>query len=152
MNAQTPPNKPDVNTYIEKFVKLRDKRDAIKEKHKEELKPFTEMLDALGGILLDHLNANGIDRVGAAAGTAHKILKKSVTIADKEAFWTFVVTSGKWELIDYKASPTGVGEFLAEQEVAAAQAAAAGQPPPAIAAPPGVNYVTHYEVGVRRPT
>ena len=150
MNAQTPPKR-DVNTYIEKFVKLRDKRDEIKERHKEELKPLTEMLDALGDVLLGHLNANGIDRVGAPAGTAHKILKKSATIADKEAFWAFVVTSGTWELIDYKASPTAVAEFIAEQELAVTQAVAAGQTPPAIAAPPGVNYVTHFEVGVRRP-
>lgn len=125
---------PQFDKRVEQFVKLRDKIRGIKEKQKEELTPYTDALEQLNGILLGHLITVGADNVGTANGTVYKTAKKSASIADMDAFWTYVVTQGAFDMVDKKANPTAVEEFIE----------ANGSPPP------GVNWNVVDVVGVRR--
>src|SRR6185437_12062529 len=144
MNAITP-QPIDFDTRVGQYVKLRDKIKEIKDKHKAELKPYAEALEQLNGMLLQHLNSVGADSVKATSGTVYRTLDKKASVADKSAFWTWVVTQGKFEFIDYKANVTAVFDFIGEQ-VEAAKGDPSIQPAP----PPGVNVSSSYEVGVRR--
>lgn len=125
---------PQFDKRVDQFIKLRDKIKAIKEKHKEELAPFNEGLESLNSILLGHLNSVGADNVGTACGTVYKTAKKSASIADMDAFWTYVITQGAFDMVDKKANPTAVEEFIETN----------GAPPP------GVNWNVVDVVGVRR--
>jgi hypothetical protein len=147
MSDQAPPLVPaiDVNKRTDQFVRLRDKIRDIKDKHKAELKPYNEALEKLGGMLLDYLNQINVDSVRADAGTPHKVTERSAAIADKEAFWTWVVTQGKWEFLDYKANVTAVHSFIEEQTEKAKE-----DPTVVPSAPPGVNYSERYKIGVLR--
>jgi hypothetical protein len=135
----------DVNKRTGQFVRLRDKIRDIKEKHKAELKPYNEALEQLGNMLLGYLNDIGVESVRADAGTPHKVTERYASIADKEAFWTWVVTQGKWEFLDYKANVTAVHQFIEEQTEKAKE-----DPAVVPSAPPGVNYTERYKIGVLR--
>lgn len=146
MNAHTPVVA-DINVRIEQYVRLRDKIKEIKDKQKNELKPFNEMLEQLNGVILAHLDATKVESVRADGGTAFKSLEKSASIADKSAFWSWVVLTGSWEMIDYKANAVAVGDYIEKLIEENKQ-----DPTVQIAAPPGVNYTTTWEVNVRRPS
>jgi len=138
---------PDINVRVGQFVKLRDKIREIKERQKNELKPYNETLEQLSGIILGLLNKSGAESVRTDGGTAYKKLVKSATLADKSAFLDFVRNHDAWELLDYKANAPAVSEYIAEKV-----AAAEHDPSIIPAAPPGVNYSETWEVGINRPT
>ena len=124
----------DIDKRVGQFVQLRDKINEIKEKHKQELAPFNEALEKLNSLLLNHLNQIGGDSVKTAQGTVYKTVKKSASIADKTAFWAYVVANADWDLIDYKANVSAVAEHAEDKGTL----------------PPGVNLTQNSLVGVRR--
>src|SRR5262249_32601323 len=101
---------------------------------KVEMAPYRETLEKLNSVLLQHLTDVGADRVGSSSGTVYRTEKKTAPVADKSVFWTFVTEHGNWDLIDYKANPTAVADYMKQHS----------------APVPGVNYTVRYEVGVRR--
>lgn len=127
-------NNVDFDKRVEQYVALRDKISVIKEKHKAELEPYTEHLEKLNAMLLGHLNTVGADKVGTEHGTVYKTIKKSASVADMTAFWEYVVTNGDFDMVDKRANPTAVEEYIKTQGVP----------------PPGVNWNVFPLVGVRR--
>ena len=127
----------DMEKRIGQFVKLRDKRDEIKNRHEEELKPISEALEMLKGELSRGLDAQNIASAKTPCGTASFSTKASAALADKSAFWTYVVATGNFDLLDYKANVTAVTAHIEKNGGVA---------------PPGVNYTTFRDVNVRRPT
>lgn len=124
----------DLEKYTTKYVQL---RDLIKEREaafKKELAPAKEMLERLNGMLLDHLNRIGVDSVSSGGGTVYRTTHVSVTMPDPGAFREFVIENAEFDLADIRPNKTAVTDWLEEKA----------------ALPPGVNYTTSYEVGVRR--
>ena len=125
---------PKIDKRVEQYVMLRDRIKDIKEKHKLELAPFNETLEKLNGVLLGHLIAIGADKVGTGAGTVYRTKKKSASIADMAAFWTYVQAQGDYDLVDRKANAVAVEAHIQDR----------GTPPP------GVNFTVVDVVGVQR--
>lgn len=124
----------DVETRVRQYVEL---RDLIKTKEKEfqdMIAPYREALHDLNSSLLNHLNTTKVNSVSTSAGTFYRTSKKTASLADGDAFWTFVVTQGLWGLVDRRANVTAVEDYIKQH----------GTPPP------GVNYNVRQEVGVRR--
>lgn len=124
----------DFDKRVGQYIALRDKIKAIKDKQKLELAPYTETLEKLNGVLLGHLNTVGGDRVGTSHGTVYKTIKKSASIADASAFWTYVVTAGDFDMVDKKANATAVEAYIKANKTT----------------PPGVNFSVLEVVGVQR--
>lgn len=127
----------DIEKRVEQFIKLRDLKAKIEERHKEELKPINRVMEQLKEVMAKGLDALNVDSAKTACGTVSFSSKASAALADKSAFWTYVVTTGQFDLLDYKANVTAVKEHIEKNQ---------GQ------APPGVNYTVFRDVGVRRPT
>jgi len=127
---------PNFEKRAGQYVKLRDMKKAIEDKHKEELKPINETLEQLNGVLLAHLNTVGADSVATALGTVSKTTKKTASIADMSAFWNFVVSQGDFDLLDKKANVTAVEAYIEANK----------------STPPGINFSTVEKVNVRRKT
>lgn len=127
------------------YIALRDHIKKIKDRHKDELRQPTEILEQLNSVLLGHLNANGLQNAATASGTVYKSYKKSASIADMTAFWTYVVTQNEWDLIDKKANATAVEDYINKQIEAAKL-----DPTIVPAPPPGVNWTVLEVVGVQR--
>lgn len=124
----------DISKRVEQYVRLRDKIKALDDEHKLKMKPYKEALEKLNGSMLTHLMQIGAENVRTEHGTVYRNTKTSATLADPDAFMSFVVENEAWDLMDRKANVTAVRDYLAENN----------------ALPPGVNFNQTVEVGVRR--
>jgi len=131
---QNPPQPPDFNHRVTQFIQLRDKIKAIKDKHKEELKPYEEGKEALEAYIMQWLQALKLEHAATEAGTAYLSTKVSATVKDMAEFWKYVQTNGLFDLVDKRANAPAVTAHIKQH----------GAPPP------GVNYSTMLSLGVRR--
>ena len=118
----------------EMYIKLRDTKKAKDAEHKKSLEKLTAAMLRLEGALLEFLDANGVQNVASAAGTAFKMTEVSATVADKEAFMAFVKETDQYEALDVKCNKTFAKDYVEENQ----------EPPP------GVKYTTIAAVGVQR--
>lgn len=125
----------DINKRVEQYVMLRDQIKEKDDAHKEAMKPAKDALEKLGNLLMDHLNTAGVESVKAAGGTFYKSSKKSASLADADAFMTFVIEKEAFHLLDRKANSTAVEDFTRENGVL----------------PPGVKFSVVSTINVRRP-
>lgn len=136
---------PNFEKRIEQYVKLRDEIKRLDDEHKSKMKPYRDTLEQLNGVILQGLQATNSDSAATAAGTAYRTTKPSASIADATAFWSFVTTQGYWDLLDKRANITAVKDYIEQQEELAKSDPTIKPGPP-----PGINYTTKVEVGVRR--
>ena len=126
---------PNVAKAIGQYVALRDRKRAIEAQHKEQLKPFTQVMDELEGKLLEYMQQIGSNSIATDLGTAYQITKQSATIKDGAAFREWIIGHQRFDLIDWRANAKHVFEYIVEHKVQ----------------PPGLNCNTMVSVGFRRP-
>jgi len=126
----------DVNKLVDHYVQLRDRKRELEKLHKDQLKPYNKLMDEIGNTLLAYLQQIGADNVSTPGGTVHQITKRSATIRDGASFRAFVIDNDEFDLVDWRANPAAVFDYIKEND---------GQ------MPPGVNASTFTSVGVRRP-
>ena len=124
----------DVEKRVEQFIKLRDLKAELVERHKDELKPVTETMEMIKEELKGALNAVNATNMKTQVGTVSLTIKASASAADINAFWTWVITQGAFDMLDKKPNVTAITEYVKQNGVA----------------PPGVNYSTYQDIGVRR--
>jgi hypothetical protein len=134
MSEITPTPTIDVEKRVEQYIKLRDLKAEIKEKHESELKPVTETMVMIEDELRQALNSANATNMKTHAGTVSINNKASASAADISAFWTWVVTQGAFDMLDKKPNVTAITEYVKQHGVA----------------PPGVNYNVFQGIGVRR--
>jgi hypothetical protein len=124
----------NIDELVGQYVKLRDKLKEAEDAHKNKTRNAREYLDLLNAKLLQRLNEVGGEGVKTKHGTVYRTTKKSASIADGGAFKTFVQQNRLFDLVDWKANANAVADYIDEKE----------------APPPGINFSTHFTVGVRR--
>jgi hypothetical protein len=125
----------DFETRVAQYVRLRDIIKAEEKEFKDRIAPKKEMLETLENVLLGMLQTANLQNAKTKAGTVYRTTKRSATIADAALFRRHVIGSEAWDLVDWRANVTAVGEIVDTTK----------------APPPGVNYSTKIEVGVNRP-
>ena len=123
-----------IDVMVEQYVKMRDGLAAADEAHKEKTKAARQWLVDQNAKLLARLEQLGVDSAATPSGTAYRKMKKTATIADAASFRRFVIGGEQWDLVDWRANGPCIAEFLEENSEL----------------PPGINYSTFYDVGVRR--
>lgn len=124
----------DVNKRVEQYIKLRDIIKSMNDSHAEKMQPFLQAKEQLETVLKQHLHTQNVESVKTSSGTAYLSTKNSASVADMEALWNHVVTTGSFDLLDKKANVTAVKDFVEKNGVA----------------PPGVNFNSMTTLGVRR--
>ena len=119
---------------IAKFIEIRDMLKAMDEAHDKAKEPLLEVRDWLTGWMQEFLDKTGAESVKTAAGTCYSTTRYTASLADPQAFMSYVIENSKWDLIDRKANATAVRDYVAETG----------------ALPPGVNLSALKTVGVRR--
>lgn len=132
-DAQVAPSV-DVEKRVGQYVKLRDLKAEIKAKHEDELKPVTETMLMIEEELKSALSAVNATNMKTSAGTVSLSTKANASAADINAFWTWIITQGAFDMLDKKPNVTAIAEYVKQHGVA----------------PPGVNFSTHVGIGVRR--
>ena len=137
----TPPSNPDVPTEIVDidgcaalYVELRDQIAALKADLAEKLKPYQKGLEDLDAILLKALQDQGAKSIKTASGTVYQRIERSATIKDRKAFSEYVIRTGEYDLIDWRANKVGVFAHMEKNAVEV----------------PGVNTSAFMAIGVRR--
>jgi len=124
----------DMDLRVQQYIALRDKKKELKKKHEDELRPYNDAMDALEQAIMTQLQAMNAENIKTDKGTAYLTTRVSATVADAEAFWNHVVSTQDWSLIDKRANAPAVTAYVEKHGHA----------------PPGLNYNTMLELGVRR--
>ncbi len=131
--TQAPPRE-NIELRVDQYVRLRDMKAEIAERHKEELRGINEAMSLLEEIFLREMSSLSVSSLKTNAGTVSQKRKESAALADPDAFWTHVVVSGNFDLVDKKANVTAVRDYIEQNGVA----------------PPGVNWTSVNIASVRR--
>lgn len=135
-----PPTPPDAVKQFEKwtgfYVKLRDKKKEIEERHKAELAELNDTMTKLSAKMMEMLDKVGAQNIKTSEGTVYASSKYSASLADPKAFMDFVIANNKFDLLDRKANANACRDYVAETG----------------SQPPGVNLTSIRTLGVRRAT
>ena len=123
--------KMELPELIQKYVLIRDAKDAAKKLFDGETKRITDALVKLDGMILEALG--DAESVKTEFGTAYTKKRSSASVKDRDEFFNWAVATGNLEAIDMKANAKIVRELLDEGVVV-----------------PGVKYSASTQVGVRR--
>jgi len=120
---------------ITSYIKLRDTKKELVEKHKKELAPYNKALEEVGDYLLDYLKRQNLQSVATKEATAFLRRERSATVADMQAFREHVIANRDFDIADFRAKVDGVEDYVKSHD---------GQ------LPPGVNFSTTIVVSVQR--
>lgn len=125
-----------VNDIVGKYIALRDKVASIKERHKQELAPYSATMEKLEAHLLAQMQALGADSIKTPHGTPYISRRTSVTIADWTMYRDWLEgMDALADGVDHKANKSFVESFIESS---------GGD------VPPGINYSAESVVNVRR--
>lgn len=120
---------------IATYIKLRDKKAALKKEHEGVLKKYDTAMDEIGEHLKGVLATQKIRAISCAEGVAFIHRKRSATVADTGAFREYVIENKNFDLADFRAKVEAVEDFIKEHD---------GQ------LPPGTNFRVFETVRVNR--
>lgn len=130
------PLKAKVEKRIGEYVACRDLIAEKKKEHEASIQPLVDLQNKLTGWLQQFLQEAGADSIKSKMGTCYTSTKYSASLADPDAFMTYVITNKNFDLLDRKANVTAVKDHVKEKGVL----------------PPGVNLSAIETIGVRRPS
>jgi len=125
-----------LDTVVESYVKTRAKIKELEDQISE-LKLYQTRKEEY---LNNQMQLMGVENVKTAHGTAYTTVAESVTVADQEAFFTYVKDYGAWELMEKRAAKTAVLQVMGDKEEG-------GRPYPP---PPGINYTSIKKINIRK--
>lgn len=123
-----------INEVVRGYVALRDKKNEIKKRHAEELRPINEKMEVIEGWLQRDLMDRGVQSEKTDSGTAYLSTVVTATVRDRDEYLKFVKEKEMWDLIENRVSKSVVSDYLEETgEII-----------------PGVNYEKTQVVRIRR--
>jgi len=132
--ANTPLSERSTDELIDKYIKIRDRKEALAKQQKEELSKYTRAMDAIENDMLRRLNDEQAEKIGTKHGTAYKTVRTSATVADWETTLQYVIDMEMWALLERRVSKQAVQEHIEHLGTT----------------PPGVKIVQDLKVNIRR--
>lgn len=123
-----------LNELAEKYILLRDRKSQIKAKYEAEAAEVQAVMDKIEAVLLKTFDEAGIESVKTAAGTAYRSTRTQASVADWDAFLSFVQQHGAWEMLERRCSKSAVEQFKSANDDL----------------PPGLNWREERVVNIRR--
>ena len=108
----------------ERYLEVRNEIDALERAHKATKAELAEKLAVLENWFTAKAQEDGLETVKTPHGTAYWSTHHTATVASREALFSFCKENDAWDLLESRASKTGVKSFIASH----------GEPPP------GVNF------------
>lgn len=124
-----------VKDVIDGYIRLRDKRDALRRRHAEEMSPYSEKMATMENWLLGELTKTGGDSIAKkGVGTVFKSIRTISKVQDWDVALPFILDNGLEHLLERRVSKAGLEEYIE----------ANGEPIP------GVSIAREIVVNVRR--
>jgi hypothetical protein len=112
---ETPAKEPmSIDTLVEKYIALRDKKEAIAKRQKAELAPYSSALERIEAVLLGHLNDARLESMRALQGTAYKTTRTSAKVVSWATVLDHIREKELWELLEARVSKVAVEAIVAE--------------------------------------
>lgn len=118
------------------YRSMRERKEALAEKHKAELKPFNEQMTLLENELVRRMHEDGTNSFNTDNGTAYKRTLSSVRVANGGAFFDWLRETDNWQLADVRAAKKEVEAWLEKEQ----------------SLPPGLDINRVIKCGVNKPT
>lgn len=106
----------NLEEMISAYRAFKVKKDDIENRHKAELLPIKNVMDKLSGAIHEVLKKNKVTNARTAAGTAYVSTKWSSSLVDPDAFMSFVIDSGEWNLLDRKSNVNAVRAYFTDHK------------------------------------
>lgn len=100
----------DANGLIQTYVRLRDKKKEVQDRHKAELEPYDAGLMKIEARLHELMTETGVSKVGSDAGTAFLKINTSVSVADWDEVIQYVKINDAYDLLEKRVSKTAAQE------------------------------------------
>jgi hypothetical protein len=126
----------DMEKRVAQYIALRDTIEKLNKEHEETMRPHKLMLERIGGMLQQFMDANNLENLKTAAGTCYISIRHTASVQDADAFMKFVIEQQQFDLLERRASSTAVRAYVEDHN----------------SLPAGVSLNTLASVGVRRPT
>ena len=123
-----------LDSIIERYVKLRDKKAQMKAAFDASTADINTAMTRCEQVILEEINAQGVESVRTEFGTAFKSVTTSVTAADGEMFMQFCIANDRFDMLEKRPNKTAVEEYRAANDDL----------------PPGINYRQAVSLNVRR--
>jgi hypothetical protein len=119
----------NIERVIEGYLTLRNMKEELAKKHKEELAPFNEKLERLELHLRAHLQSQNLTSIAAkGVGTAYLETKTDAAVQDWDATLPWIRDTGNWEFLERRVAKSVVKDYVESH----------GQVPPGISLTPEV--------------
>lgn len=86
---------------IAKYVELRDRKEEMVKRHKEELEPLNKAMENIETFFLAKTQEEGVDSYRTSAGTAFKTTAANVSLSDPDAFKDYVFLPAIQDIVSY---------------------------------------------------
>lgn len=104
---------PTVKAVIDGYIRLRDHRDEVKRRHKDELTPINEKMQTMENWLLGELTKNNTDSMTAkGVGTVFKSVRTSSKINDWDETLPFILENNLEHMLERRVSKTALEEYI----------------------------------------
>lgn len=124
-----------VDALVEKYVKLRDFKEAQERDMKEKVAKVKEIMDGIEGELMTFLNQTGQESANTKAGTFFKRTTTKCSVADWDVIFEFMQKNDLFNFLNHAVNKTAVEEYIGLNN----------------AVPPGVNVTREVAISVNRP-
>lgn len=104
-----------VEKAIAAYIQIRDKKEEIQKRHKEELAPLNEQMQKLEAWLQHQLLTQGLSNFSAkGVGVAYLQESTSVKVADWDQTLPWIIQNKAWDLIEKRVSKTAYQDYEKE--------------------------------------
>ena len=116
MDLQVQEKKPpvDVDMLAQIYIKMRDKRSALKQEYEKQDKAIQAQMDIIEGELLDLCKTLNTNTLGTTHGTIVRSVKSRYWTNDWDSMYQFIREHDAYGLLEKRIQQTHMKEFLAE--------------------------------------
>lgn len=123
----------DYNVAVQKYIDLRDENKRLADEAEKKIAENKAVMEKLGIWIELKAQQDGLDKVPTKYGTVFWTEGARCNVVNSEAFFDFVKENEAWELMEKRASKTGVRDYIGTNKQV----------------PPGVDYTTFRQINVR---
>jgi len=124
-----------VDTVIDTYLKLRNKKESIEAEAKEKVKGIKDNMAKLEGWIKEQADKQGVKSFKTDHGTAFLTTTDFAQVADWDAVLDYIKTNDAFDMLEKRVSKTAVRGYIEKNK----------------SVPSGVNYGTRIDVNVRKP-
>lgn len=124
-----------VDTVIDTYLKLRNKKESIEAETKEKVKGIKDNMAKLEGWIKEQADKQGVKSFKTDHGTAFLTTTDFAQVADWDAVLDYIKTNDAFDMLEKRVSKTAVRGYIEKNK----------------SVPSGVNYGTRIDVNVRKP-